>query len=74
MRFGDFFNAATGNSPYEYQCRLREEEEPEPVWLSHGTACEIRLINVPAGLDKTALSTDGGADSLPLADASRFSL
>ena len=40
--FPTFFNAATGNAPYDYQRRLGE------------SACESRLINIPTGLGKTA--------------------
>ncbi|MGH8017411.1 MAG: Fic family protein [Opitutaceae bacterium] len=39
--FSDFFHAATGNTPYDYQCRL-----------ANG-ACASRLIDFPTGLGKT---------------------
>ena len=58
MNFGEFFKAATGNTPYNYQCRLacgeKQARESESVWLSHGVRCESRLINIPTGLGKTA--------------------
>ncbi len=41
--FKAFFKAATGNSPYDWQCRLAEQPE-----------CESRLIDIPTGLGKTA--------------------
>lgn len=40
--FGEFFKKATGNQPYDYQCRLAEARP------------ESRLINIPTGLGKTA--------------------
>src|SRR6266576_546631 len=46
MNFGEFFKAATGNSPYDYQSRLAGNDS--------GTACDSRLINVPTGLGKTS--------------------
>jgi len=58
MKFGEFFKAATGYETYRYQCRLaygeKMEGESESAWLSHGTACESRLISIPTGLGKTA--------------------
>lgn len=57
MNFRDFFQTATKNLPYDYQCRLacgergkREESE----WLAGGTRCQSQLINIPTGLGKTA--------------------
>ena len=41
-----FFYAATGNVPYDYQCRLAGGDS--------GTACRSQLINIPTGLGKTA--------------------
>src|SRR4051794_27805406 len=58
MNFGDFFEVATGNSPYDYQSRLACcESKPEKSGsdrMSHGTNCESQLINIPTGLGKTA--------------------
>lgn len=58
MNYADTFRNATGNRPYDYQCRLacgeRVEGESEEKWLSHGTTCESTLIDVPTGLGKTA--------------------
>jgi CRISPR-associated endonuclease/helicase Cas3 len=58
MNFSDFFKAATGNPPYNYQCRLacgeRGQGETEAAWLSHGTDCSSRLIDIPTGLGKSA--------------------
>ena len=42
VNYSDFFQQATGNPPYDYQCRLAEGP------------CESRLINIPTGLGKTA--------------------
>ena len=52
MTFPEFFKAATGNSPYEYQCRLACGPLVEP--LLGGTDCHSQLINIPTGLGKTA--------------------
>lgn len=68
--FATFFRAATGNPPYDYQCRLAcgEPTCPEPVErgriagsaLLEGRApappfpCESQLISIPTGLGKTA--------------------
>ena len=55
-----FFKAATGikQGPYGYQCRLacgeRRKNETDADWLSRGTSCESRLIDIPTGLGKTA--------------------
>ena len=46
MRFDDFFHAATGYRPYDYQRRLAGCDDGRP--------CESLLINVPTGLGKTA--------------------
>jgi len=42
MNFGDFFKAASGLEPFDYQCRL-----------AAGAACESRLINTSIGQGKT---------------------
>jgi CRISPR-associated endonuclease/helicase Cas3 len=42
IKYAAFFQAATGNVPYDYQRRLAE------------SPCESRLINIPTGLGKTA--------------------
>jgi len=46
MTFEQFFEAATGHAPYDYQRRLAGGDE--------GRRCESQLINVPTGLGKTA--------------------
>src|SRR6266581_7254454 len=46
MNFREFFRAATGYEPYDYQCRLAGGDA--------GCKCESRLINIPTGLGKTA--------------------
>jgi CRISPR-associated endonuclease/helicase Cas3 len=46
MTFEQFFEAATGHAPYDYQQRLAGGDA--------GRACESQLINVPTGLGKTA--------------------
>ena len=61
MNFAEFFSAATGiaNGPFDYQRRLACGERPrgerDDNWLSRGTNCESKLINIPTGLGKTAL-------------------
>jgi CRISPR-associated endonuclease/helicase Cas3 len=60
MDFEQFFKTATGieTGPFDYQCRLAcgEQKQDEPVaeWLSHGTDCQSKLIDIPTGLGKTA--------------------
>jgi CRISPR-associated endonuclease/helicase Cas3 len=44
--FSGFFQAATGNVPYDYQRRLAGD--------TAGCPCESRLISIPTGLGKTA--------------------
>ena len=46
MTFEEFFRAATGHAPYDYQRRLATGEA--------GCHCKSQLINVPTGLGKTA--------------------
>src|SRR6266478_632960 len=46
MNFHEFFKAATGYEPYDYQFRIAGGDA--------GCKCESRLINIPTGLDKTA--------------------
>jgi CRISPR-associated endonuclease/helicase Cas3 len=46
MSFADFFQTATGNTPYDYQSRLAGSDSV--------TACSSQLINIPTGLGKTA--------------------
>src|SRR5438477_4723662 len=46
MSFADFFQAARGNLPYDYQSRLAGRDS--------GTECNSQLINIPTGLGKTA--------------------
>jgi CRISPR-associated endonuclease/helicase Cas3 len=41
--YSAFFQAATGNAPYDYQRRLAED-----------ATLQSRLISIPTGLDKTA--------------------
>ena len=43
MKFQQFFQTATGNEPYGWQCRLAEDP-----------TCQSRLIDIPTGLGKTA--------------------
>jgi len=60
MSFADFFCAATGNDPYDYQRRLACGERgsrAENEWLRDGTECASRLISIPTGLGKTAAVT-----------------
>ncbi|MDO5675566.1 MAG: CRISPR-associated helicase Cas3' [bacterium] len=57
MTFADFFQAATGNAPYGYQCRLACGDAAAPArpdTLTTGTDCTSRLISIPTGLGKTA--------------------
>jgi CRISPR-associated endonuclease/helicase Cas3 len=57
MSFGDFFKAATGNTPYAYQCRLAcgdDASVEKPETLVQGRECGSLLIDVPTGLGKTA--------------------
>lgn len=42
-KFQTFFRTATGNDPYDWQCRLAEDPN-----------CQSRLIDIPTGLGKTA--------------------
>jgi len=56
-QFDDFLQAATGNLPYGYQCRLAcgpLAEPPKPETLRIGADCHSQLINIPTGLGKTA--------------------
>ena len=46
LSFDTFFQAATGNMPYDYQSRLAGNDS--------GTGCRSQLINIPTGLGKTA--------------------
>ena len=60
MSFADFFHAATGNNPYDYQRRLacgEHDSHTENEWLNGGTDCASRLISIPTGLGKTAAVT-----------------
>lgn len=55
--FDNFFQTATGNSPYDYQRRLACGEQQgctEAEWLAGGAACRSQLIDIPTGLGKTA--------------------
>src|SRR6267142_1265931 len=57
MDFGEFFEEATGNPPYGYQCRLAcgDDADPEkPETLMAARNCSSLLINIPTGLGKTA--------------------
>ena len=57
LRFDLFFQAATTNQPYGYQCRLAcgaQAEADRPDTLRSGTDCHSQLINIPTGLGKTA--------------------
>lgn len=58
--FASFFQAATGNKPYPYQCRLACGERsgpPDEQPLAGGVPCASRLIEIPTGLGKTAAVT-----------------
>jgi len=46
MTFDQFFEAATGHPPYDYQRRLAESDAVR--------RCQSQLINIPTGLGKTA--------------------
>lgn len=46
MPFEEFFRAATGHAPYDYQRRLASDDADRH--------CKSQLINVPTGLGKTA--------------------
>ncbi|MGF1657170.1 MAG: hypothetical protein ACFCU3_09350, partial [Verrucomicrobiales bacterium] len=65
--FLDFFEVATGNQPYLWQCRLACGEPPSggeidiqnpdqatKEWLAGDNPCASRLIDIPTGLGKTA--------------------
>lgn len=55
--FDQFFHKATGNRPYDYQCRLAcgsDAVSIKPELLKTGTSCQSQLINIPTGLGKTA--------------------
>ena len=57
LRFDTFFRTGTGNTPYDYQCRLACGERSgrtEAEWLAGGATCGSQLINIPTGLGKTA--------------------
>lgn len=57
MTFADFFQTATGNMPYNYQCRLScgdDTVSAEPDTLTAGSDCTSRLISIPTGMGKTA--------------------
>ena len=56
-QFDEFFQTATGNSPYGYQCRLAcgdDARSEKPESLTGGCECRSQLINIPTGLGKTA--------------------
>jgi CRISPR-associated endonuclease/helicase Cas3 len=59
-RFDDFFKTATAveTGPFDYQRRLAcgdcGKDESDEEWLSRGTGCESKLIDIPTGLGKTA--------------------
>jgi len=57
MNFSQFFAAATGHPPYDYQCRLAcgpNARAGNPETLETACACESKLIHIPTGLGKTA--------------------
>jgi CRISPR-associated endonuclease/helicase Cas3 len=57
LRFDEFFQTATGSSPYGYQCRLAcgdDARSDKPKTLEAGCECRSRLVNIPTGLGKTA--------------------
>ena len=62
-QFDAFFRAATGHTPFAYQCRLacgEPKPDADPSTLNPQcstcgrTACHSQLINIPTGLGKTA--------------------
>jgi CRISPR-associated endonuclease/helicase Cas3 len=54
MNFPEFFHAATGNGPYDWQRRLARGDKLEGEAPSEPIPCQSRLINIPTGLGKTA--------------------
>ena len=55
MTYTDIFHSTTGNTPYDYQCRLGcgvRNDRPEVEWLAGGTECRSQLINDLARLCK----------------------
>ena len=57
ITYKEFFQKATHNDPYAYQCRLAcgpDAVPDKPETLAGGTDCQSRLINIPTGLGKTA--------------------
>ena len=57
MTFEQFFEAATGHAPYDYQQRPACGERngcSEAEWLAGGADCRSQLISIPTGLGKTA--------------------
>ncbi|MGH7972065.1 MAG: DEAD/DEAH box helicase, partial [Limisphaerales bacterium] len=57
LPFNNFFRTATGNSPYDYQCRIAcgpEADCDTPETLHNDIDCRSQLINIPTGLGKTA--------------------
>jgi len=57
LPFDRFFHAFTGNSPYDYQCRLAcgsQANSDKLETLRNGVSCQSQLINIPTGLGKTA--------------------
>lgn len=53
-KFSPFFRAATGHTPYDYQCRLACGEQSRTAGGDAGRPCESQLISIPTGLGKTA--------------------
>lgn len=52
-----FFQSATNNTPYGYQCRLAcgpDAKADDPTTQTGGTDCASQLIDIPTGLGKTA--------------------
>lgn len=57
MSFFEFFHNATGNHPYNYQCRLAcgsDADLEKTETLIGGAICTSRLIDIPTGMGKTA--------------------
>ncbi len=57
MNYHEFFQAATGWPPYEYQCRLAcgpGASLGTAELLRRGAQCRSQLIDIPTGLGKTA--------------------
>ena len=52
--FATFFRAATGSTPYDYQCRLACGGQSRTAGGDADRPCESQLISIPTGPGKTA--------------------